>query len=391
MISIVMPLIVLVLTITIMWHGYETIRGKGGQNAFLDVFWKSARTMLVVGLALTGGAYISNVVGTVEDVQNTLASLFSGAGSSTNPFEMLDASVGKALDTYGSIWDTAQSHINISITPGIDSDFSGVMMMFQASLMIFFLGLYALVAAMELMGITLALKLHFALGPLFVAFFAFAATAKFFDAWLGSVLKYVMTAVVISVMVGMGNGIFAGYADSIQANLSTLELISVGLSSMVACGLLIYLTTKVSEIAASMVGGIAISAMSPGVAGPLSAIGSMAGGALGGIARGAAHAAGNTAPGAAIAEKVLGAGERYANTGVGALMQAVTGRKGLMESFHSGANRHLQQKASGGGASGTGSVTAGDRPAAAPIQAMMQQPPSIDLSGNIQAALAGRN
>ncbi len=366
LIEIVMPIIVLVLTISIMWHGYETIRGKGGQNAFLDVFWKSVRTMLVVGLALTGGAYLGNVVGGIEDLQNTLSSIASGAAPDSNPFASLDASMTKAGETLSYVWDISKQHFGISMTDGIEV--SGAMMILQALIMYFGMLCYAAVAAIELAAVTLALKIIFAFGPAFVACFAFPTTAKFFDSWLGAVLKYVLTGTLITMMFGVGNGIFNDYATGINAAKDSLDYLSVGGSCIGAIIFLIAISKKVSEIAASMLGGIAISATAPGVAGPLAALGLAA---LGGASRAGAYVMGNTAPGAALAEKAIGVSEKFANTGVGAFMQSVAGNKGFIESFHAGANRHLQKKASGGGAEGTGSVTGGERPVTGSFQGMM--------------------
>jgi type IV secretion system protein VirB6 len=358
LIGMIMPLIVLVLTITIMWHGFETFRGKGGQNAFLDTFANSMRTMLVVGLGLTGGAYIANVVGIITELQNELTNIFAGTAAGSDQFQLLDASMAKVMTVYGQIWDEASQHINISIVPGVSSDFTGVLMIIQGSLMALFLGLYALTAALELTGITLILKILFAVGPIFVGLFAFQATAKFFDAWLGMVLKVAFTSVVISMMLGLGNGIFSGYAQAIEANVDTLELITIGFSSILSCVFLIVLIKKVPEMAAGMLGGIALSSTGPGVAGPLQAIGNMAAGAAGGAARGAAHMAGNTATGAGVAGKVAGAAERFSNSGTGHLMRAVAGGNGgVGKAFQAGANRHT---------GGIGSITNG-RPLTPPI------------------------
>ena len=362
-IDIVMPLIVLVLTISIMWHGYETIRGKGGQNAFLDVFWKSARTMLVVGLALTGGAYIDNIVGGVTELQDTLVNILAGTTPDSNPFVALDASMDKAFTAFKQVYDANTA--NKSFFPS----FPKIMMVLNAGVILLCMGAYAVTAFLEILIMKLMLMVCFAVGPVFLGLYAFETTAKFFDAWLGAVLSVIFTTSLIMMMVGIGNSIFSGYADAMTAGINDTDWLAVGFSAVFAIVALIVLTKKVPEIAAKILGGVALSSVTPGVAGPLAAIASMAGSAAGGVGRGVAHAAGNTAVGANVAGKIAGASEKFANTGVGAVMQSVAGNKGFIESFHAGANRHAQKKTSGG--AGTGSVTGGDRPVTQSMRGMM--------------------
>jgi type IV secretion system protein VirB6 len=328
------------------------MQGKGGQNIFIDTFMNSMQTMLVVSLGLAGGAYMTNVVGIITELQNELTNIFAGTATGGDQFQVLDASMTKVWEVYGQIWDTAMEHISISVVPGVDSDFTGVMMILQGAAMALFLGLYALTAAIELTLLTLVLKVLFAFGPIAVGCFAFKTTAKFFDSWLSMVLKVVLTGVVIGMMVGLGNGIFESYADGISNTVDTMELATVGFSSILACIFMIILVKKVPEMAAGMVGGIAISTSGVSVAPPLKAIGNMA--------AGAAHMAGNTAAGAAVAGKVAGAAERFGNSGAGHLMRSVALKNGgVGGAFQAGANRHT---------GGTGSVHgSNNRPLTTPV------------------------
>lgn len=75
----VTPVLLLGLTILIMWHGYKVIRGAGGQDHLLDVFFNSIRVFLVFSLCLVGGVYASNVVIIVQELREGLTGLFSGA------------------------------------------------------------------------------------------------------------------------------------------------------------------------------------------------------------------------------------------------------------------------------------------------------------------------
>ena len=272
--TVMIPILVSGLTINIMWHGYETMRGRGGPNAFLDVFAMSMRVGLVMALGLT--AYTANVVGLINEVIGWLSTLFSTAGavtgsalsgSVTPALTALDASCQVALDSMSKIWDVATgtgtasgqpSHITIDLMP-FKADFSGVMMVTQGLVMLVAFGIYACIAAFELLYIQIALLLFYAIGPLFIAAYAFKSTEHFFSSWLKGVCQFAMTAVVIAMCIGLGNSILATYVAGISTNLQVLDFLQLGVASLVASIMLILVVTKVPELTSHIVGGISLS------------------------------------------------------------------------------------------------------------------------------------
>jgi type IV secretion system protein VirB6 len=266
------PIIIAGLTINIMWHGYETIRGKGGQNAFLDVFAMSLRVGLVWALGLV--AYTTNVPPLINEFIAWLSGLFGASGATNTSFNSganlpalnaLDASCQKALTSFEKIWDIATgtgsesgnpSHIQFNVTTA--SDYSGIMMILQGGLMFLAFGIYAVIAAFELLYIQIALLVFYIIGPVFIAAFAFKATERFFDAWLAGVMKYAMTSVVIAICIGLGNSILSTYTTSISGNLTTMAFIQLGVASLLAAIMLVLLILRIPQLAGDIVGGIGI-------------------------------------------------------------------------------------------------------------------------------------
>lgn len=107
------------------------------------------------------------------------------------------------------------------------------------------------------------LKVLLAIGPLFIAAFVFQATARFFDSWLATVLKYVVTAALIMLVVGVGNGIFDHYTSVLQENVGGMGVYKAAFYSVAASGLLIYFTLKIPALGGDMLGGGGISIFSP--------------------------------------------------------------------------------------------------------------------------------
>lgn len=304
----VTPVLLLGLTILIMWHGYKVIRGAGGQDHMLDVFFNSIRVFLVFSLCLFGGAYASNVLIIIQELREGLTGLFSG--TTADVYTQLDSILKQSSDAYKQIIDYGLEHLKFGIT---GSDTTGLVALAGGTFMIGFMVLYIFVAAINMIVIDFSLAVFFALGPLFIACLAFQGTAQFFNTWLSGILKYIFTAVVISAIVGLGLGLMQGYATALNAQSpETLDYVGQTLVAALSIGILIYLTFKGAQIGADLAGGVALSVVSLAQAARWSI--NPAGSALSTAGK-ATHAAG----------KVAGAGAGYmagraSQTGVGQAM-----------------------------------------------------------------------
>lgn len=282
LITALQPILIAALTINIMWHGYETIRGKGGPNAFLDVWALALRPGLVFALGLV--AYTTNVTGLIDSMIGYLSSLLAtpgsltaatggsaaGGGSLAGTLGVLDTATSSALTSLETIWDIATGsqpgcsiagvspcvdHITLNLLSNAPADFTGIMMITQGFLMVVAFMLYAMFAAFELLYINIALLIFYALGPLFVAAYAFRSTEHFFSSWLKGAAQYGLTAVIIAATIGIANTILMSFVNSIATNLATSDLFMVGLAALAAAAMLILLIYKVPELAGHIIGG----------------------------------------------------------------------------------------------------------------------------------------
>ncbi len=296
LVTLVMPIIGAVLVIKVMVYGYEVLRGQVSQNVLLEVAFRNIRPMLVISIALAGGAYAANVVPMVEELRTTLTSLFTQAPAA-NSYAALDMSMDKAMQTFDIMLDDAwENHIRLGVT---ETDLTGFMMIACAGLMLVSLLLYSIVAAAQLLVIDVMLKVLLAIGPLFIAAFVFPATARFFDSWLTTVLKYIVTAALIMLVVGMGNGILDNYANKMLASAGLMNYVKVAAYSIAAAGLLVYFTLKIPALAGDMLGGAGISVFSPASAAAPAAT------ALNNVTKPAREAAGNYIGGKASAASTV--------------------------------------------------------------------------------------
>ncbi|SHI00871.1 type IV secretion system protein [Pollutimonas bauzanensis] len=355
----VTPLILLGLTISIMWHGYKIVRGAGGQDHLLDVFFNSIRTFLVVALCLTAGAYSANVVGLLQELRDQLVGLFSGG--LTNTYAVLDKSAGQAADAYKAIWDWGTDHVSFGVT---GSDISGVAAIVGGGILTLIVVVYCAVAAIYFIAIDFALAVLLAIGPLFLASLAFQATAQFFNTWFSAVLKYIMTAVVIAAVLGVGTSVISGYADGLTALApEKADYIGIMFSSLAAGLILIILTIMGARVGAELAGGAALHIAGLAQAGswavnPAGAALSKAGKVTGAAAGNVAGRAGAAVAGSSIG-KAMGSSRamQYAMAGVNSMSQMGTGAARAMShrSIVSAARAGFQSGGSVG--RGTGSIT----------------------------------
>lgn len=355
----VTPVLVFGLTILIMWHGYKIVRGAGGQDHLVDVLFISMRAFLVFSLCLVAGTYASNVMGVATELREGLTGLFTGTDA--NIYAQLDEVMNKSSDAYKDILIWSYDHLKIGIT---GTDFTGLTAMLGGALMVGFILIYAMVAAINMLIIDFSLAIIFAVGPLFIAALAFQGTQQFFNTWLGALLKYIFTAVVITAIVGFGTTIVTGYANGLSSTpVETMDFVGATLSAIMASVILIFLTFKGAQIGADLAGGVALQlgtlahaarwAVNPAGA-ALSAASKVAGAGAGNLAGRAGAAAARTGVGRAVGSSRA---MQYAMSGINTMSSIGGGARTAMG--HKSVSRAIRSgyRAGSSASRGTGTIT----------------------------------
>lgn len=362
LIGLMMTPILAGVTILVMWHGMNILRGAGGQSHILDVFVKCLRAFFVVTLAISAGAYSSNVVGFFQEMRTGLTGMF--VSGSTTSYGALDTAVSQALSTWDATWTWSSEHIKLMST---SPDFSGIVALACWFLMVAALVIFAVICAINLIVIDFALAFIFAIGPIFVACFAFQATARFTDGWLGAVLKYTFTAIVIAAVIGMGIGVLQTYTASLAGTAGAIDFVTAAFAAVGASGILCVLAMKIPQLAGDVVGGIGISVFGPSMAArPIAAAADMARStgkaALNAASYGAGRLAGSSA-GQVVGNSSLGSRVAGAFNTSGGFADAVRGRGTSTDGRSvSGLGARNAFNLGRGSASGTGMVSGSVRP-----------------------------
>ena len=301
----VYPFIFLGLTISIMWQGYGIMRGAGGNNHLLDVFFNSLKVLLIWSLALGVGAYSSNIEPLINDFQSALTSLFTG-DSVGNVYHQLDTVLANTFSAYNKILTWGYENISVGMS-GVD--LTGLTGIIGGGVMVLVVVVYCLAAGINLMIIEFSLAFIIAVGPIFIACLAFSGTNSFFNTWLSAVIKYLLTAVVIAAVVSLGSNIVYDLANDLSsADPEIIDYVAMTFTSLATSAILVVLTTKAGSIGAELGGGAAlqIAGIARAVKAAINPAGAVASGAGKLMGYGAGKAAGASARG--IGNSSLGRG-----------------------------------------------------------------------------------
>ena len=323
----VLPMVIAGLTIQLMWHGFNILRGSSGSHAIFDVFAKLIRSFMIISLCLLANGYTDNVTGMQKDIEE---SLITAAGGTGDKYAGLDITADKALtatneiikDVWGdiSIWhlaDTLGTAIRFTIVSGI---------MYLCIL------IFCVISAIDFIVIDISIKIIMALGPIFVACWAFEATSRFFDSWLSAVIKYTVTIAIINILVITSVKILESLTAAVNAGTRDMNILVTAIAA--ACVLSI-LVSKASSLAGDIVGGNGINLSGGNVASKAASLASGGAGRVMNMAKTARSAAGSAgkagaagrAGGAAGGGGSGGLAGKAANVVAGAAKGAATGGK----------------------------------------------------------------
>ena len=327
------PIALIWLTVYIANYGYAVTRGEAS-DPFSTFAWKMVKMMFIMAFALSAARYMDVVFTTADGLQDGMATIFLRGGRFNNSapatvFGSLDGANDQANALLVLLWgDAGIWRIDLIVAS----------ILFALGTVIFLvLGAFVALLSKVILAFTLAI------GPIAVLCLMFRVSAKFFDAWLSTV----MSAVVLSwfVFFALGLSFFVAREllltmDASQAFTAggTVSAIKAAATYLVFMLLLAILLYQAPHLASALTGGASVRtggavaagyAMSRAIGGRSGGGGRAGGGAAGAgggtIAQGAgpAYAAGRAAAatgqaGAAVGAAGLAASRAAANTAVAA-------------------------------------------------------------------------
>jgi type IV secretion system protein VirB6 len=285
----VRPLVYGGLMIQIAWQGFNIMRGQGGSNHVLDIFAKSLRVMIVGVVALEAGSYNQWIVGMIsgpDGLSQGILNLLPGEHGAT-PFAELDTAFQLGLKSYADAEKWGLTHL---IVPrlyfiGLELTFPGVTVIIANGIFFCLFIVLLVLAFADLLVNTIALAIIFAVGPLFLACYAFPAVENYATTWLSAALKWTFTNVVIVIVVNLFVFIATNFIGMVSHTNNGAQIIAAIFGEIMAVLALMIVCGKTHQIAADLVGGIGMNGMTGRMA--QMASGAMSGGLKGAISGGA--------------------------------------------------------------------------------------------------------
>lgn len=202
MIGYIGPAAAALLTIYVLLWGTGLATGQIGEP-FTDGMKRILRMIVVVGVALTVGVYQDVVVDFFEQVPVELAgqieaSAAQGATQASDDqalAKVLDDCIAQGLALGGVVWDAAAVVSRLSLfAPTSD----GLVLQFLALILYLVVILTVALAAATIFVARMGLALLLAVGPLFILMALFPQTRRWFDAWLGQAVRFVLLFVFVA-------------------------------------------------------------------------------------------------------------------------------------------------------------------------------------------------
>lgn len=246
------PVAYTMFAIYVLLWGFSMIRGMI-EEPVTDGLFRLLKIALIMGFALNAGRYQSDVTEFFMQTPDAMARILAfrtAETGDTSTFASLDTVVNRTVDVARSAWNQG----------GV---LNGNMGMYFAAFVILAFGLaFCGAAGIMILMAKIAMVLLLALGPIFILMVMFKTTQRFFDAWLGQVINYMMllvlTLAVTSMFLAMMEAVVRNAGDQLLAQ-ATLEAVgSIFLVSMCCIALLF----QVGPLASALAGGVALATTS---------------------------------------------------------------------------------------------------------------------------------
>lgn len=253
-------LIIAGVTLYLTVYGYMVMFGQI-QEPFFEFLKKAGKIILIVSLALGAGSYQSNIVETFRGLESGLSTIIQN-GSAKNIYQVLDNSFCEGM----TLSDKAFAHANQS---NLITAFGTTAGWFLTALIVS-LGtlMITVVAAGYIFLAKIALSMLFGIGPIFIMCLLFPPVVRFFNAWAGQVVTYILIIVLMATAMAFALKIFNGTVAQIDFNQAidpggNLNMISAAFELFAIVLALLVVIFQIPTIAAALGGGFGLTMLNP--------------------------------------------------------------------------------------------------------------------------------
>jgi type IV secretion system protein VirB6 len=240
------------LMIYVMLWGWSMMRGMISEPV-TDGVTRIIRLAVITGLALNLGLYNSYISSFLWNTPDAMAGIVaSGYSNTTSNVQYLDGLMSKMYDVGNAFWQEANAAGGL--IPDIGMTVVAILIWLAAVLAT---GFAAFLLALSKMALAIIL----AIGPIFVLLLIFEGTKRFFEAWLGQALNYVILVVLTAAAIKLILTIITTYLNVAGTAMVATPTIDKALPVMVMCLIAALVMMQLPSIASALGGGVAISTL----------------------------------------------------------------------------------------------------------------------------------
>ncbi|ECY1471821.1 type IV secretion system protein [Salmonella enterica] len=243
-------------TLYIVLTGYA-IATSSVESPFWTVIKQWLKIAVIAAFALSADGYQDQVVAAFNGLQSGLSEALNAnsAAPSGSIYQTLDELLNKGFDLTATCFqkaDEAGWNFGAVLAWGI----AGILI--SVGTLVF-----ALLGGVNIIIAQFSLAIMFALGPLFILCLMFPVTAKFFDGWVGQVLNFVFTVVILAVVMAFGMVAYDHFINGVNLNGSGEQNpLTVGFQVFGLTLALGWIAMQAGSMASGLAGGVAMQAMS---------------------------------------------------------------------------------------------------------------------------------
>jgi type IV secretion system protein VirB6 len=236
-------------------YGYLVMFGHI-EEPFLEFLKKAGKILLIVTLALGVGSYQSNIVESFRGLESGLSTMVHH-GSAANIYDVLDNSFcGGATLTEKAI-DKANQFSFLSAPATVIGWLASGFIIALATIIL------TVVAAGYILLAKVALSMLFGIGPIFIMCLLFPPVMRFFDAWVGQVITYILVIVLMATAMAFAMAIFDAFVVKVDFADPSQHAITVAIQLLIISCCLLIIVLQIPTIAASLGGGFGLSMLNP--------------------------------------------------------------------------------------------------------------------------------
>lgn len=244
----VMPVALQCFTLYVILWGFAMYRGMI-QEPILDMGFRMMRMGIILSLATNLSYYGDFVRDTLLELPDYLIDLMGGGTTTGGAKVALDEILSDSLDVMSAFWEKG----SLLSDPG--PLFAAIIVLVGSLVSIGY-------AAFLIILSKVALGVLVAMGPIFICCLIFEGTKKFFEAWLGQAINFVLISGLTVAVVRLLFGTYQSAANGALGAAASDDFGMMSIISMLLLSVICFLVLmQVMSIASALGGGVAISTL----------------------------------------------------------------------------------------------------------------------------------